>query len=135
MDAVKAEQLPAPVKKENKHIDATLYAPGPARYTRESQPLIINTGFRSVCTSSNGIVADSKKEYSQNYSPPGGFCIYHHASRYACSIHAQISKSALRRRSAVFVHCFLSWSIKRTIRLLWVAESLRSVAKLGPQTE
>ena len=30
MDAVKAEQLPAPVKKEKRHKENMLYAPGPA---------------------------------------------------------------------------------------------------------
>ena len=32
IEAVNAAQLPAPVKKENKHMAATLYAPGPAWY-------------------------------------------------------------------------------------------------------
>lgn len=39
-------------------------------------------------TPSDGIVADSKEEDSQNYSPPGGFGIYHHSSWYSGGIHA-----------------------------------------------
>jgi hypothetical protein len=30
--ALKEEQLPAPVKKENRQMTGTLYAPGPASY-------------------------------------------------------------------------------------------------------
>lgn len=54
-------------------------------------------GLRFIHTSRNGIIAYPKEEYAQDYSPPGGLCVYHHASWYTGGIHAQISKSTLRR--------------------------------------
>lgn len=47
IDAVNAVQLPAPVKKEKRHIKPTLYAPGPALYAMSC---------RQPCTSPIGHV-------------------------------------------------------------------------------
>lgn len=110
MDAVNAEQLPAPVKKEKRHIEATLYAPGPAKYASSSQSSCIHeiVGSHSMHTSSDGIIANNEEQYTQDDSPSGGFGIYHHSSWYTGGIHAQIPKSTLQRGSALPIHGFLS---------------------------
>lgn len=73
MDAVNAEQLPAPVKKEKRHIEATLYAPGPAKYASSSQSSCIHeiVGSHSMHTSSDGIIANNEEQYTQDDSPSG----------------------------------------------------------------
>jgi hypothetical protein len=71
MAAAKAEQLPAPVKKEKMHIVATLYEPGPALYALEVSGLIHTNVLEH--TFSNGIVSSRKQRYSKYNSPAWSF--------------------------------------------------------------
>lgn len=58
-------------------------------------------------TSSDGIIANTEEQYTQDDSPLGGFGIYHHSSWYTGGIHAQIRESTLQCGSALPIHGFL----------------------------